>query len=195
MLKLWMAQSTPFEATEAVKAVASAIREDRHLGALVLKMEDGFTDEAGVALAEAMKVNKTLRVIRLDDTVFASDPVHNKASLGAQAYKAFSAMLRVNTSLILKLPTLDDDVGDERLLESRKQMLIEQRLSGVGRGRLLASNQSTREDWVNALQELNASNSDDRLEVSCMYSLLRLYQTFACWNSTILPTLVRKYSS
>jgi hypothetical protein len=50
-LILDMFQCSSFESTEAVKAVASAIREDHHLESLVLRMEDGFTDEAGVALA------------------------------------------------------------------------------------------------------------------------------------------------
>jgi hypothetical protein len=68
-------------------------------------------------------------------------------------------------------------------------MRIEQQLNQVRRGRLLASNQSTREEWVDALQELNALNDDglhdddfhdytfedDNFEVSCMYSLLRLH--------------------
>jgi hypothetical protein len=85
-------QSSNYEATEAVKAVASAIREDNHLESLVLQMEDGFTDEAGVALAEALTINKTLRMLFLDDSFFTSDRDHNKASLGAQAYKAFGAM-------------------------------------------------------------------------------------------------------
>jgi hypothetical protein len=40
------------ESTEAVKAIASAIWFDRHLECLVLEMAYGFTDEAGVALAE-----------------------------------------------------------------------------------------------------------------------------------------------
>jgi hypothetical protein len=174
-LSLWMVRSSSSEATEAVKAVASAIREDHNLEHLELRVEDGFTDEAGVALAEALTVNKTLRVFRMEDNIFDSYPVHAKACLGAQAYEAFGTMLRVNTSLKLHLPTFDDDVGDERDVEHFKRMRIEQRLNKVGRGRLLASSQTPREDWVNALQELNAPNDDDLFEVGCLYSLLQLH--------------------
>jgi hypothetical protein len=74
----------------------------------------------------------------------------------------------------LDLPTFDDAVGDQKDMKQLNQMRIEQRLNDVGRGRLLVANQTPREDWVDALQELNAPNVDDLLEVSCLYSLLRL---------------------
>jgi hypothetical protein len=45
------------------------------------------------------------------------NPVHAQATLGAQAYEAFSAMLRVNTSLNLKLPPFETAGADARLLE------------------------------------------------------------------------------
>jgi hypothetical protein len=173
-LHLCMLQGARSWGTEAVKAVASAIPEDYHLESLTLKMEDGFTDEAGVALAEALEINKDLLLLVLDDSLFASIHVRTKASLGAQAYEAFGTMLRVNTSIKLTLPTFDDDVGDERDIEHFKQMRIEQRLNKVGRGILLTSSQMPREEWVDALQELNAPNDDERFEVSCLYSLLRL---------------------
>jgi hypothetical protein len=137
-------------------------------------MEDGFTDEAGVALAEALTINKTLRVLLLDDSLFANDHVNTKASLGAQACEAFGTMLRVNTSIKLKLPVLHAAVGDRKAVNHYNQMLIEQRLNEVGRRRLLASSQTPREEWVDALQELIAPNDDDLFEVSCLYSLLRL---------------------
>jgi hypothetical protein len=138
-------------------------------------MEDAFTNEAGVALAEALTINKTLRELTLDDDwITGNAPVDNKASLGAQAYEAFGAMLRVNTSIKLDLPTFVADVADQRLVDSRNQMRIEQRLNKVGRGRLLASSQTPKKEWVNALQELNTANVDDLFEVSCLYSLLRL---------------------
>jgi hypothetical protein len=177
-LSLWMVRSSSFEATEAVKAVASAIREDHHLEHLTLKMENGFTDEGGVTLAEALTVNKTLRVFRMEDNMFDNDLVHTntKASLGAQAYEAFATMLRNNTSIKLDLPTFDADVADESDIEHFRQMLIELQMNEVGRGRLLASSQTPREEWVNALQELNALNYDDlSFEVSCLYSLLQLH--------------------
>jgi hypothetical protein len=72
------------------------------------------------------------------------------------------------------------------LVDSRNQMLIEQRLNEVGRGRLLASSQTTKEEWVDALHELNYDDVDDEqpeaLRVSCMYSLLHLNpsELFAC---------------
>jgi hypothetical protein len=177
-LALWMVRSLSSEATtEAVKAVASAIREDHHFEHLTLKMENGFTDEGGVALAEALTVNKTLRVFRMEDDMFDSDIVHTnrKASLGAQAYEAFATMLRVNTSIKLDLFTCDADVGDERDIEHFNQMRIEQRLNKVGRGRLLVSSQTPREEWVNALQELNSRNDNDLFEISCLYTLLQLH--------------------
>jgi hypothetical protein len=167
-LTLDMLQVTISDATEAVKAVASAIRLDRNLKHLKLQMENGFTDEAGVASAEALTVNKTLcKIILSDDSVF--DEVHNKATLGAQAYEAFSAMLRVNTSLDLELSPNKTAGADERLRESHNQMHIEMRLNKVGRGRLLASVQTTREEWVDTLHELNSYNADifPRYQISC----------------------------
>jgi hypothetical protein len=120
-----------------------------------------------VALAEALTVNRTLRKIDLR---------HCQATLGAQAYDAFSAMLRVNTSLALKLPPDEPAGANERLRDSREQMRIEQRLNQVGRGRLLASRQTTRAEYVDALNELNSDNVDDlsAFQVGCLYSLLRL---------------------
>jgi hypothetical protein len=117
------------ETTEAVKAVASAIRLDQNLEHITLRMESGFTDEAGMALVEALTANKTLRKIDLFTTVRPCHQVQNKATLGAQAYEAFSAMLRVNTSLVLKLPTFETAGADERLFESHPQMIIQMRLN------------------------------------------------------------------
>jgi hypothetical protein len=117
------------ETTEAVKAVASAIRLDQNLEHITLRMESGFTDEAGMALVEALTANKTLRKIDLFTTVRPGRQVQNKATLGAQAYEAFSAMLRVNTSLVLKLPTFETAGADERLFESHPQMIIQMRLN------------------------------------------------------------------
>jgi hypothetical protein len=85
-------------------------------------------------------------------------------------------MLRVNTSLVLKLPPFKIDSANIRLRKSRDQMRIEQRLNTVGRGRLLASRQTTREQWADALHDLNSRNADDdspTFRVSCLYSVLR----------------------
>jgi hypothetical protein len=175
------------DATKAVKAVASAIRLDQNLEHITLRMENGFTDEAGMALAEALTVNKTLRgmslsVISLQMISVSFQPMNvsrndqNRATLGAKAYEAFAAMMRGNTILVLKLPPFETAGADERLLESRKQMFIEHRLNQVGRGRLLASSQTTREAYVDALHELNSYNVNNSpaFQVSCMYSLLLL---------------------
>jgi hypothetical protein len=165
-LTLSMVQGTRPEATKAVQALAMAIQLDCNLLHLSLEMENWLTDEAAVALAEALTVNKALCMFTLFEATF-----------GTQAYEAFSAMLRVNTSLALKLPPFETDGADERLLESRNQMVIEQRLNQVGRGRLLASRQTTREKYADALNELNSCNFGDSpaFQVSCLYSLLRLH--------------------
>jgi hypothetical protein len=75
-----------------------------------------------------------------------------------------------------KIPPFDNAVGDQRLIDSRNQMRIEQRLNGVGRGSLLSSSQTAREEWVDAL-ELQSYSVDESPEfsVSCLYSLLQLY--------------------
>ncbi len=104
-------------ATEAVKAIASAIRLDRNLEHLTLRMRNDLNDEAGAELAEALAVNTTLRKL----TLAGYRNVHHNAIF----YEAFSAMLRVNTSLRLEVPPFDDVVGDEMLVDSRNQMLIE----------------------------------------------------------------------
>jgi hypothetical protein len=164
-LALWMVRSSSSGATEAVKVVASAIQEDRYLESLELRMEDAFTDEAGVALAEALTINQTLSILLLDDSFFSRARSHTKASLGAQAYEAFGAMLRVNTSIELDLP--DEALDDERDIEHFTQMLIEQRLN-----ELLMSSQTPREEWVDALQGLNALDDEFLFVVSCLYILL-----------------------
>jgi hypothetical protein len=97
--------------------------------------------------------------------------------LGAPAYEAFSAMLRVKTSIILELPPVDIAVCDERLVYSRNQMRMEQRLNKVGRGKLLSSCQTTKKELVDALHELSSNEVDDEsgaFLLSCVFSLFRL---------------------
>jgi hypothetical protein len=181
VLHLTMIEGTISGATKAVQKIANAIRFDSKLERLTLKMENGFTDEAGLSLAEALTVNTTLRKITL--SINSSIRwARNRAALGVSAHQAFSAMLRVNTSLALKLPPLESAVADERLIDSRNQMLIEQRLNKVGRGRLLASRQTTREEWVYALHESNSRNVSrpPALQVSCLYSLLHMNPSVVC---------------
>jgi hypothetical protein len=173
MLTFAMCQITRSEATEAVQAIANAIQLDCNLEQFVLQMENEFfSDETA---------NKTLRVVTLAYDNFFRRP--HRAPLGALAYDAFSAMLRVNTSLVLKVPIIDIAVRDEKLIESHDQMVIEQRLNIVGRGRLLtSSNRTTSEEWVDALHRLNFSNVNDppAFLVSCLYSLLRLKPSVVC---------------
>jgi hypothetical protein len=171
-LTLIMLPASRSEATEAVKAVTSAIRLDRNLEHLKLAVEDGFSNEAGGALAEALTAKKTLRMITL------SEP----SNVDAQSYNAFSAMLRVNTNLVLELPPFETGGGDGSLRESRKQMIIEQQLNKVGRGKLLSSSQTTREEWVNSLHQISSNNADDSptFQVSCLYSLLCFHPAVTC---------------
>jgi hypothetical protein len=93
-------------------------------------------------------------------------------------------MLRVNTSLLLKLPQIETDGANAELLESRNQMVIEQRLNEVGRGRLLASRQTTKEEYVDSLHELGSYDVGDStaFQVSCLYSLLRLNPSVICMS-------------
>jgi hypothetical protein len=174
-LSLALLQSSNSETTEAVEAIASAIQLDRNLESINLQLlTSDFEDEAAVALAEALTVNKTLHKITLylHHTSLAQDV----DVLNAIAYDAFSAMLRVNTGLVLDF-AFPQTGGDQRLIDSRNQMRIEHRLNHVGRGKLVSSSRQTaRNEWVDALNELNSANIDEISEfnVSCLYSLLRL---------------------
>jgi hypothetical protein len=165
-LTLTMPSATRSEATEAFKVLASTIQLICNLKRLNLSVVgSGPTDEAFVGLAEALTVNTTLRMIGLFRTVH-----------GFQSYEAFAKMLRVNTSLILELPQVPLGSG-ERIFESFGQMRIEQRLNRVGRKRLLASSQTTKEEWVDALHEMSSDDTDDdpdALRISCIFSLFRL---------------------
>jgi hypothetical protein len=171
-LTLIMLPVTNSDGLKAVKAVASAIRLDCNLEHLTLEVEEGFTEEACVALAEALTVNKTLCKITLRGFFYEYGC---DFALGDQAYEAFSAMLRVNTNLVLELPPFETDSAAAS--ESCKEMVIEQRLNQVGRGKLLSSSQTTREEWLDALHEMSLHNADDSptFQVSCLYSLLRLH--------------------
>jgi hypothetical protein len=164
------------DATETLKAVASAIGLDRNLEHLILKVENGFTDEAGVALVEALTVNTTLRDVNLIDILRPDYHVRNIDTLGTPTYEALSVMLRVNTGLVVGLPKCSTTGGDQRLLESFSQIHIENRLNKVGRGRLLTSCCTTKENWVDALHELSSNEVDesDAFRLSCMFSLFRL---------------------
>jgi hypothetical protein len=104
-------------------------------------------NEAVVALAAALTVHTTLRRI----TLYLHPRRRAQDTLSAPAYDTFSAMLRVNTSLVLDLSPFAG--GDQRLIDSRNQMRSEQGLNPVGRGKLVSSSQTTREEWMDALNE------------------------------------------
>ena len=84
-----------------------------------------------MALAEALTVNTPLRKIVVCRSYMTL--VQGADEFSASVYDAFSAMLRVNTSLVLKLPLFDDADRDERLIDSRNQMRIEQGLNQAPR--------------------------------------------------------------
>jgi hypothetical protein len=175
-LSLVILQGQSSEGTEAVKAIACGIRLNRNLERLTLKiLNSDFADEAAVALAEALTVNKGVRRITLD-FLQPRSWAQDEDILSAPAYDAFSAMLRVNTRLVLDISPFGHPGGNQRLIDSRNQLRIEQRLNHVGRGRLQSSSQTTRKEWIDALNELNSFKIDKFLEfnVSCLYSLLRL---------------------
>jgi hypothetical protein len=169
-------RSSSSEDTEVAKAIASAIRLDRNLESLAMHMNNDFTDESGVVLAEALTVNESLRRVTLSvDRKRPSRRVQDPDTLSALTYEAFCAMLRVNTSIHVDLPALETTGVDERLRDSYKQMVIEQVLNCAGRGRLLSSSKTTKKEWVDALNELNYSvEGGAEFTVSFLYSLLRL---------------------
>jgi hypothetical protein len=114
-----------------------------------------------------------LGLIELSNSLHPDRVLRNKATFGATAFEAFSAMLRVYTRLILTYPAN----ADERLIHHHSQVVLEQILNKVGRGRLLPSRQTKREEWVDALHELNSNvvHGSHAFQVSCLYSLLRLH--------------------
>jgi hypothetical protein len=84
--------------SEALQIIASAIQLDGNLKRLVLHMMTGFTDEAGVALAEALTVNTTLRNLDLYTTV-----EHNIDSLRVPAYEALTATVESSYAVVDRL--------------------------------------------------------------------------------------------
>jgi hypothetical protein len=63
-------------------------------------------------------------------------------------------------------------------------MMIELRLNQVGRGKLLSSSLTTREEYVDALHDLITYNAKDSptFQVTCVYSLLRLKPSITCMS-------------
>jgi hypothetical protein len=153
--------------TDECLAVAEAIRlglcnvQRLHLS---FNPKHGATaTRVGVALANALTHNSTLRFFTFGGL-----------ALRFPVYEAFSAMLRINTSVVVKVnSSVNGD--DQRLVDSHNQMCIEQRLNQVGRGNLLSPSQ-TKTMWMDALDKLNliSRKAGDTIElhVSCLYSLL-----------------------
>jgi hypothetical protein len=162
------------EDTEVVKAIASAIRLDSNLESLEIHLENNFTDEAGVVLAEALTVNKTLRKITLS-VELERHGGQVQETMGAPLYEAFCTMLRVNSNIFVNLPEFETAGADKRLRQAHRQMIIEQVLNYAGRGRLLSSSRTTRKEWVDALNKLNSFvHESPEFTVNFLYSLLRL---------------------
>jgi hypothetical protein len=162
IITLAMHQGTTPDAPEAVKAVASAIRLDQKLDHLRLEVEDGFTDEAGAALSEGLAVNTNLCKIILSSIMCITE-------LRWVPPPSTHSVLRVNM---------------RRERKAHIQMRIEQRLNKVGRRKLLSSGQTPREEWADALHELNFYNVHDSpaFQISCLHSLLRLNPSVVCMS-------------
>jgi hypothetical protein len=176
--------SSAFETTEAIQVMIGAIECNSSLRKLSLYSTTGFSDEMGVTLAKALTVNTTMAQICLRNTCKASNSAYHSSqppnTLGAEAYKAFIAMLKINMNIRLKLPNLESDADSETRVQ-QSLMRIERNLNEAYCGSLVASNQTTREEWVNALQRLNDSCEKNEINcgtgsfhLSCVYSMLQL---------------------
>jgi hypothetical protein len=160
------------------EALARAVGHNRHLQSLTLRVGTGFTDAVGVALAQALQVNTTLQELVLVDQWDYG--FRTTDHMNISAYQALRKMLRVNTSVALKVPALDSrwssDVADT-VRPYYDRMRIEMRLNAAGRGGLMmVGSQASKAAWVNTLQELivQGDDDDDDLQVDCLYTLLKL---------------------
>jgi hypothetical protein len=170
--------SSAFETAEAIQVILGAIECNSSLRKLSLYSTTGFSDEMGVALAKALTVNTTMVWIDLQNTYTTSNSAYHPSqppnTLGAEAYKEFIAMLKINMNVRLKLPNLKSDADSETRVQ-QSLMRIESNLNEAYCGSLVTSNQTTREEWVNALQRLNDSCKNDgaSFHLSCVYSMLQ----------------------
>jgi hypothetical protein len=166
------------ETAEAIQVMLGAIQCNGSLRKLNLHSTTGFSDEMGVALAKALTVNTTMVWIDLQNTFTTSNPAFLPSqppkTLGAEAYKAFIAMLKINMNIRLKLPNLKSDADFEARMQ-HSLMRIELQLNSADRGSLVTSNQTTREEWVHTFQRLNDSCKNDgaSFHLSCVYSMLQ----------------------
>jgi hypothetical protein len=163
-------------------SLARAVGQNRHLQSLTLRVGTGFTDAVGVALAQALQVNTTLReLVLMDQWDYGFRTTDH---MNVSAYQAMRKMLRVNTNVVLKLPDLDSGWGSSILVDTVRpyydQVRIEMRLNAAGRGGLmLVGSQASRAAWINTLYELIAQDDEvDNdiygLKVDCLYTLLKL---------------------
>ena len=170
------------ETAEAFQVMIGAIQFNGSLRKLNLYSTTGFSDEMGVALAKALTVNTTLVQLDLQNTFTTSNSTYHPSqplkAFGAEAYTAFIAMLKINMNIRLELPDLKSDADSETRVQ-QSLMRIELQLNYADRGSLVASNQTTREEWVNALQRLNDSCEKNEINcgtgsfhLSCVYSML-----------------------
>jgi hypothetical protein len=172
-------------------ALARAVGQNHHLESLTLQLGTGFTDAIGVALAQALQVNTTLQelvLIEQWDNGFRGTDLMDIA-----AYQALRKMLRVNTSVVLKLPVRIKvyewgGTPPDSVRPYYDRMRIEMRLNAAGRGGLmLADSQVSRAAWVNTLHELLTLDDDvhrdiDDLRVDCVYTLLKLNPSLCLIN-------------
>jgi len=176
--------SSALETDDAIQAIIGALECDSSLRNLGICSITGFTDEMGVALAKALTVNTTLEKIYLKNKYpTLNHPLHQQSQppkvLGAKACKALAAMLKTKKILFrLELPGIKSDADSETMLQ-HFLMCIEIYLTNAGRGSLVMSNQTTREEWINVLQDLDVTVSKEQnkrssFQLSCLYSMLQL---------------------
>jgi hypothetical protein len=157
-------------------SLARAVEQNRHLLSLTLRVRTGFPDAVGVALAQALQVNTSLKeLVLVDQWDFGFRTTDH---LNISAHEAFRKMLRMNTSVVLKVPPRCSPDSIDMVRPYYDRMLIEMRLNAAGRGKLmLPGSQASKAKWVNTLHELivqDDGKSDDDLQVDCLYTLLKL---------------------
>jgi hypothetical protein len=172
---------TKSDTNKAIGALATAIQQDEHLVRLRLEMCNGYTDDAGVALAEAMRLNTVLRHVDLDENGGCGEASGDtRNTMGCTAYKALTAMAVTRSDLKLGVPVVDKSASTADK-EQYARMRIELRLNAVGRRQLLATSPTTREAWVNGLVKLNTRSTDAQgnrnIQVDCLYTFLLLNPT------------------
>jgi hypothetical protein len=156
-------------------SLARAVGQNRHLQSLTLRLGTGFTDDLGVALAQALQVNTSLKELILVDQWDYGFRTTDHMNIAA--YQALRNMLRVNTSVVLKIPNFDTRWSPglaDSLVRSYYRMLIEMRLNAAGRGGLMLGSQASKAAWVRTLHELIVQDNDDDSQVDCLFTLLKL---------------------